>query len=132
MAQRILALSCRFLLAAVFLMAAVTKLTDLPGFRNQLDIQSGLPESLTLLLAAGLPWLELICGLCLAMGWAVREAALLLTLLLAGLLAYALTHLGQSDCGCFLFPGRTPQWAWWPPVRNALLLLSALWTAARR
>ena len=78
-----------------------------------------------------LPWLELTCGVCLALGQAVREAALLSAVLLVGLLAYALTHLGQPDCHCFLFPGSEPEWMWWPPVRNGLLLLCALRTCWR-
>src|SRR5262249_9136296 len=81
-----------------------------------------------LVVAAVLPWLELTCGVCLAFGWAVREAALLLAILLVGLLGYSLTHLGQTDCHCFLFPTPTPESVWWPPVRNGLLLMCALRT----
>src|SRR5262245_13150693 len=99
-----LPLICRYVLAAVFLMAATTKTTDMRGFGYQLDLHSGLPERLSVVIAAVLPWLELTCGASLAFGKAVREAALLLALLLTALLVYALTHAGSSDCRCFLFP----------------------------
>jgi putative oxidoreductase len=123
----VLWLGCRYVLAAVFLMAAVSKLADMRGFSDQLVLRSGLPYAWSTKVAVVLPWLELTCGLCLTFGRAVREAALLLSMLLAALLVYALTHLGQSDCRCFLFPGREPQWTWWMPVRNAVLLLCALY-----
>jgi uncharacterized membrane protein YphA (DoxX/SURF4 family) len=127
----ILPLVCRYVLAAVFLMAALTKITDLRGFAYQLDLHSGLPATVTVIIAAVLPWLELTCGVCLAFGQAVREAAFLLLLLLTALLVYALMHLGQSDCRCFLFPGKTPDWTWWAAARNAFLLLCAIRTAYR-
>lgn len=126
----LLAVGCRWVLAVVFLMAAVTKITDLPGFADQLVVHAGLSSALSLGLAYVLPWLELTCGLCLVFGYAVREAALLLTLLLLPLLGYTLARLGDSDCGCFFFPRvvQTVPW-WWPPVRNLLLLLGSGWVA---
>jgi uncharacterized membrane protein YphA (DoxX/SURF4 family) len=130
--RRSLSSGCRYLLAFVFLAAAVTKLTDLSGFTDRVVLHSGLPYHASLVVAAVLPWLELTCGVCLALGYAVREAALLLAVLLVALLVYALTHLGPTDCGCFLFPGREPQWTWWAPARNALLLLCAIYVSLAR
>src|SRR5262249_12881438 len=77
-----LSLICRYVLAAVFLMAAVSKITDLGGFADQVVLHSGLPFRAALVVAGVLPWLELTCGVCLAFGRAVREAALLLAILL--------------------------------------------------
>lgn len=125
----VLDLGCQYVLAAVFLMAAITKITDLPGFADQLLLHSGLPSAMACFVAAFLPWLELTCGACLALGCARREAAVLLAILLAGLLVYSLTHLGPEDCGCFLFPVPMEHLTWWPPVRNGLLLLGAIYLA---
>jgi len=122
---------CRYLLAVVFLMAAATKLVDPRGFADQVVRDSGLPFRVSHVVGIVLPWLELTCGVCLVFGKAVREAALLLSVLLCSLLVYAFTHLGQSDCRCFLFPGREPQWTWWAPVRNALLLACAVYVSLR-
>src|SRR4051794_21951008 len=66
---------CRLTLAAVFLMAAVTKVTDMPAFEDRLVLHTPLPVPVVLALARFLPWLELTCGACLALGHAVREAA---------------------------------------------------------
>ena len=123
----ILWFGCRYLLAILFLMAAVTKLTDLRGFSDQVIRDSGLPYRLSQVVGVVVPWLELTCGVCLALGLAVREAAVLLSIHLAALFVYVLTHPGPSDCRCFLFPGREPEWAWWKPVLNVVLLLCAIY-----
>jgi hypothetical protein len=112
-------------------MAGVTKVTDLHGFADEVILHSGLPYSAALVVAAVLPWLELICGTCLLAGYAVREAALLLVLLLLLLLVYSLLHLNEPDCTCFVFPKpETLTIWWWPPLRNFSLLFcaaSTLW-----
>lgn len=123
-----LALSCRWVLAVVFLMAAVTKIMDLQGFADQLIVRSRLSPTLCIYLAQILPWLELTCGFCFVIGYAVREAALLSNWLLALLFGYSLMHLGEGDCGCFVFPNsRNTDLTWWPPVRNFLLILASGW-----
>ena len=122
-----LASGCRFVLAAVFLMAAITKITDLHGFADQVLLRSGLPYAIAFVTAAFLPWLELTCAACLVFGKAVREAGLVLAILLVGLVIYSFSHLGEPDCGCWVFPriGTQTVW-WWPPTRNLLLLLCSL------
>src|SRR5438132_3512749 len=94
---------CRYLLAAVFLAAALTKLTDLPGFTDRVVLHSGLPLGPARFAAALVPSVELVCGLCLFLGVAVREAAAILSLLLGVFLVYLLDNPADSDCGCLLF-----------------------------
>jgi putative oxidoreductase len=119
---------CRYTLAAVFLMAALTKIVDLSAFTDRVVLHAGLPYPIARATAAVLPWLELTCGLCLAAGAMRREAALLLALLLLGFLTHALLRPAQPDCGCFLFPGLSAQTTplWRQVVRNLLLLGCAL------
>jgi len=120
----ILQMGCRLVLAAVLMLAAVPKITDLHGFEDQVLLHSGLPPTLARLAIVVLPWYELTCSLCLALGFAVREAALLTAILLGCFVIYSLGHAGESDCGCFLFS--TVQGAmqgWWHPLRDLLLLL---------
>ncbi|HLJ95923.1 MAG TPA: MauE/DoxX family redox-associated membrane protein [Gemmataceae bacterium] len=129
---RLVSAVCRWTLGVVFLMAGVTKVTDLQGFADQVLVHSGLPSSIGRVVAAGLPWLELTCAACLLAGYAVREAAALLAILLILLLAYSLLHENERDCACFVFPtAKALAVWWWPPVRNGLLLLCALRTAWR-
>jgi uncharacterized membrane protein YphA (DoxX/SURF4 family) len=119
---------CRWLLAAVFLMAAISKIIDLPDFSNRVVLHSGLPYKPALIVAAVIPWLELTCGLCLALRVATREAAALVATMLIAFLVYALFHLHEDNCQCFLFPSTLAplNQGWWPPARNLLLLLVSL------
>jgi uncharacterized membrane protein YphA (DoxX/SURF4 family) len=122
---------CRYLLAAIFLMAAVTKITDLNDFTNRMLLHGRLPHTLAVTVAAVLPWLELTCGLCLAFGCAVREAACLLSILLILFLLQGLFQPADADCGCFLFP-RALQLAdngAWFFMRNLFLLACGLLVA---
>jgi uncharacterized membrane protein YphA (DoxX/SURF4 family) len=123
----LLMLGCRYFLAAVFLAAAVTKITDLRAFADYLVLHSGLPTRLALTVAAALPWLELVCAACLLFRRAVRESAAILALLLVFFLCYSLIHLQEPDCGCFLFPGpRSAPRSHWILARDLLLLLASL------
>jgi putative oxidoreductase len=127
----ILTAACRYLLAAIFLMAAVTKIVNPEAFRDRVLQEAHLPLDLARAVIWVLPWLELTCGACLALGYAVREAALLVSILLGLFTLHALLNLSEADCGCFLTPLPEPALAWWPPVRNALLLacgVRVLWS----
>ncbi len=120
-------LGCRCALAVVFLMAGVSKVTDLRGFEDQVILHTPLPIEVGLLVAHFLPWLELTCGACLALGRAVREAALLTGVLLLLFLVYGLLYRGDADCGCFLFPVlREVQAPWWLPARDLVLFLCSV------
>lgn len=128
---RRLNLACRLALAAVFLMAGATKVADPHAFADRVTLHSGVPVAAASIVAAFLPWLELTCGLCLALGYAVREAAAIVAVLLVLFLGHSL-YQWNDDCGCFLFPPlveRLP--GWWPPMRNVLLLLCSLRAAWR-
>jgi uncharacterized membrane protein YphA (DoxX/SURF4 family) len=121
------ALACRYALAVVFLMAAVTKVTDLTAFEDRLVLSSGLAPALALPAARFLPWLELTLGACLVLGYAVREASFLAGVLLGLFLVYGVLRPAESDCGCFLFPTLRPAPpGWWQPARNLLLLACAM------
>jgi uncharacterized membrane protein YphA (DoxX/SURF4 family) len=112
-------------------MAALTKITDLAGFEERVALHANLPAVLEPAVVHVLPWLEFTCGVCLALGYAAREAALIATVLLAAFLVHGLVNYGERDCGCFLFPSLLPPGqAWWQPVRNALLIGVSvlLWT----
>src|SRR5262249_57512224 len=113
-----------WILAAVFVMSGVSKLVDPGAFRDQLVLHAALAPRVALLVAAFLPWLELVCGLSLAVGWSEREAASILTGVLVVLLGYTLTHGGDTDCGCFFFPREDRTHSWWPPTPNIHLLSS--------
>ena len=108
-------------------MAALTKITDLAGFEDQIVLHAGLPASLEIAVVHVLPWLELTCGTCLAVGYASREAALVAAMLLAAFIVHGMLNLAERDCGCFLFPSvLAVSPPWWQPARNVLLLAASI------
>jgi uncharacterized membrane protein YphA (DoxX/SURF4 family) len=97
-------LLARIILGLVFIGAALPKLADPPAFAKAIWAYELFPAWSLNPLALLLPWLELLCGLALCLGFWVRAAALWLgALLLAFLLALTinLARRHPVDCGCF-------------------------------
>jgi len=91
-------------LGAVFVVAALPKLADAPGFAKAIWNYQLFPGWLIHPAALTLPWLELLCGLALCLGlWARAATAWLTLLLLAFILALSvnLARRHPVDCGCF-------------------------------
>ncbi|OAI54003.1 hypothetical protein AYO44_03730 [Planctomycetaceae bacterium SCGC AG-212-F19] len=106
-----------------FLLSGASKFARPEVFLDQLTESLGLWFPLALALASMLPALELVCGLCLALNYAVREAAAILTGLLVIFLAYLVIVGSKGDCHCFIFYRLTStNFWWWPIVRNLILL----------
>ncbi len=121
--------ACRIFAGVVFLMAAVTKITALREFSDQLVLHSGFPCWLSQGVALVLPWLELTCGFCLLFGLAKREAAALGTLMLSSFTVFLLFHRSESSCGCLLFPQVIPPALLLPSllVRNGAMLVCCVY-----
>ena len=97
-------LAARILLGLVFIAAALPKLADPPAFAKAIWAYELFPAWSLNPLALALPWLELLCGLALCLGFWLRAAALwtgalLLSFILA--LAINLARHHPVDCGCF-------------------------------
>jgi uncharacterized membrane protein YphA (DoxX/SURF4 family) len=110
------------------LLAAASKVIDLSGFRAFLTLHSGLSLVLATAVAAVLPWLELICGLCVVSGRAAREAALIALVMLAVFVVHGLIHPIEGDCGCLFWPARfapAPR-PGWLAARNLFLMACAV------
>lgn len=97
----------RWLLAALLLWAAVSKLANAHEFLGDLyGYELPLPRGLLKLVAVALPWVELCCGLLLLGGWWCETALLLVGALFVGFVLAT----GQAwlrglpiACGCFDF-----------------------------
>ena len=94
----------RLLLAAVFLYAGFLKGRDPVAFAGQVAAYKILPYAFNYLVAATLPYVELLCGVLLLLNRRVRPALLVLfglntvfIIALASLLVRGL----DIDCGCF-------------------------------
>lgn len=99
----------QFLLAILFIVAAWPKLMDPPGFAKALWAYDLFPAWSLMPLGLVLPWLELLCGILLALGVWTRAAATWTALLLLGFILALTINLARHhpvDCGCFsLSPG---------------------------
>lgn len=108
----------RLALAAVWLVAAASKITDLAASGRAVHAYELTPYEVSRLIGAVLPFLELALALLLLAGFATRLAAVvsagLLVVFIAGL-ASAWARGLSIDCGCFgeggqLAPGVDPQY----------------------
>ncbi|TYO98984.1 methylamine utilization protein MauE [Geothermobacter ehrlichii] len=95
---------CRLVLGAVFLYAGVSKGLDVTGFAGDIAAYRILPYLGNYLLAATLPYIEIIAGALLLANRRVRPAALLcglLTLVFIAALLSAWVRGLDISCGCF-------------------------------
>jgi uncharacterized membrane protein YphA (DoxX/SURF4 family) len=94
----------RLVLGGLFLLASIDKILYPGDFYKLLAAYDLLPVALTGIAAGMLPWIELIVGLCLISGVAVRSSALLaVLLLLCFLIALTINYFRGKyiDCGCY-------------------------------
>lgn len=94
------------MLAAIFLYAGYTKVRNPLAFAIAVDTYQLLPAWAVLVVAYALPWLELMLGVWLLAGIALRYGATVTTALLTAFFTtMVITRLRgiESDCGCFGF-----------------------------
>ncbi|WP_257303935.1 MauE/DoxX family redox-associated membrane protein [Geothrix campi] len=99
-----LSVAVRIALGLVFIMAALPKIADPPGFAKAIWAYQLVPANMLNPMALVLPWLELFCGLALCFGVWIRAAASWITLLLLAFslaLSINLARHNPVDCGCF-------------------------------
>lgn len=120
----------RLLLAGVFIYAGLIKADDLVVFAGQVANYQLLPYAWNYLVAATLPYLEILCGMLLLLNRRVRPAVLVLFVLnLTFMLALTslLVRGIDIDCGCFN-PDATsktsPLMALWRDAGLMLLIIS--------
>jgi len=104
----ILALAARIYLAVIFLLACYHKLLDPASFALDIATYQILPLATVNLMAIVLPWVELVAGLMLLVGFRTRAAALLVAAMMTMFtvaIAIALHRGLEMSCGCFASQG---------------------------
>ncbi len=94
----------RFLLGGIFLWAAISKVSDVTAFAQEIGNYRVLPASVVNVTAITLPWIELIAASCLILGIWTRGAALVcggLLIVFTGALGAAIARGLDIECGCF-------------------------------
>ncbi len=113
-------LAARLLLALVFALSAVSKITALGAFRASVAAYHLLPAGLITPFAYALPWLEALVALYLLIGLLLRPTAIVTAALLVmftGAIAISLLRGGAAvahGCGCFSTTGPLGSF---PPVQ---------------
>jgi uncharacterized membrane protein YphA (DoxX/SURF4 family) len=142
--QNLVSVSCRYVVGTVFLMAGVSKIVNLHEFESQVLLHSNFPHLLASfipnvqlsfriaqLVVVLLPWLELTCGLCLVFKWAVRESAVITSLLLSLFIVQTLVNPAE-ECHCFFLPKAMSSLPTWSHViRDGVLLIGSLYLVFR-
>ena len=91
-------------LGAIFIVAALPKITDPPSFAHMIYNYRILPAGLINISALAMPWVELLAGLALILGIWTRPARWIITLLLITFMIAISVNLLRGnaiDCGCF-------------------------------
>ena len=117
----------RWLLAAIFLIAGISKLFDHKGAIEAIESYQILPQPLARWFAPSLSYSEIAVGFALLLGLWTRIAAVLAMVLLLGFIIAVAVNLMRGrnlDCHCF---GKLNQEKIGPTVlfRNSLLILLA-------
>jgi putative oxidoreductase len=129
-------------LGAIFVVAALPKITDPPSFAHMIYNYRVLPGGLINISALVMPWVELLVGLALILGVWVRPARWIVTLLLVTFMIAISINLARGnaiDCGCFdvSAAGKTNEERihdmWFVLVRDTgmLLMVAQLWWAEK-
>lgn len=91
-------------LGAIFVAAALPKITDPPSFAHMIYNYRILPSALINITAIVMPWVELLCGLALILGiWTKPARSLVAAMLVVFMIAITinLARGNAIDCGCF-------------------------------
>ena len=97
-------LAGRLVVGTIFLYAGTIKALDVAGFAGQVAAYRLLPYAYNYLVAAALPYLEILCGLLLLLNLLVRPVLLVLGVLNIAFIAAlgsVLLRGFEIDCGCF-------------------------------
>lgn len=102
--NKYLLLSIRIFLGFIFVFAAITKVSDPIGFSQSIYNYKLMPDFTINFLAIAFPWIELVAGILLIFGIAVKENSAILSSLLFVFIIAIIISIARGlniDCGCF-------------------------------
>lgn len=106
-------LTVRLLLGAVFVYSAVPHILDSMGLASSIYNYRLFPAPIIGLSAAFIPWISLLAGLALVLGFKVRAASFIISGLLVIFISLAVISVMRGldiDCGCFTGFARNTNW----------------------
>jgi uncharacterized membrane protein YphA (DoxX/SURF4 family) len=120
----------RVLLGGIFVYASWDKILNPAEFARIIDNYQILSSSMGRLTALFLPWLELVCGICLIINRWTRGSAVIvagLMVVFMGALGYNIYQGIDINCGCFTLTDKTPGSMWFYMLRDVVFLSMAIW-----
>lgn len=120
---------CRVVLGGIFVYASWDKILDPAAFARIIDNYQILSASMGRLAALFLPWLELVCGICLVINRWTRGSAVIvagLMVVFMGALGYNIYQGIDINCGCFTLTDKTPGSMWFYMLRDVAFLAMAI------
>jgi len=126
LANKKVLLVVRWILALVFLYAGIGKIINPADFAQDIDNYRILPYLLVTLMAAILPWIEVICGLLLLLGkWNLGTSFTVAGMNVVFIIAISSAMARGLDisCGCFASFGEGAK-AGFPKIFEDLFLLA--------
>lgn len=117
---------CRIFLGGVFVWASIHKILDPVQFLGAVEQYEVLPKFFEIIVAAFLPWLELVAGLFLIFGIYIKGSSLAIGgMNLAFIYGISINLLrGRSfDCGCFGLSPELEMLSWGSLIRVLVLLV---------
>ncbi len=123
----------RVALGVVFIVAAVDKIASPAGFAQNIANYRLLPYQAIHALAIVLPWLELVAGALLALGWWTRASVVIVNLLLVVFIvaiSQAMARGLDISCGCFDTDPAAHKMSRWTLYWDIIWLGWGLWIQA--
>jgi uncharacterized membrane protein YphA (DoxX/SURF4 family) len=127
--RKILYTMCRIVLGGVFIYASWDKILDPAAFALIIANYQIVSSDMANLSALFLPWLELVCGICLIVNHWPRGSAFIIAGLMVvfmGALGYNIHRGIDVSCGCFTLTEEAPGSMWLYLLRDVLFLAMAV------
>jgi len=124
-----LVLLTRVFLGLMFVVVSLEKIVEPAAFAQSIANYNIFSFPISLVLATIVPWLELVCGLCILFGLFLRGSSLLLSILVGVFTLAILSALLRGldiACGCFTQDPTVGKIGWMKVLQNLTLLALAL------
>lgn len=121
-----LTMAIRLTLGVTFIYASLYKIVEPAAFARSIWYYHLVPGQLINLMALIIPWIELLCGLCLILGYRYRGSVVLtglITVVFVIVLSVTIARGIIIDCGCFK-AAKTASGAAWQALWFDLVLIS--------
>jgi len=120
---------CRFVLGAIFIYASCAKILDPAAFARIIANYQVVSADAGRHIALFLPYLELVCGVCLVINRWPRGAALIVATLLLVFMAalgYNIYRGIDVHCGCFTLTEKATGNMWFSLIRDVIFFAMAV------